>query len=94
MPSIGITTAQKGQKMGYLKENRVIATMLDPASLLVAAKMGLVVGTILNCINQGECMVNLEFEKLQLGKFLITFTVPFFVSLYTSTIIKLRAGKT
>lgn len=76
--------------MGHLKENRVIAVMLDPAGLLVAAKMGLVVGTILNCINQGECLYNLEFENLEVGKLLITYTVPFFVSLYTSTIIKLK----
>ena len=76
--------------MGHLKENRVVAAMLDPTGLLVAAKMGLVVGTILNCINQGECLYNLEFENLEVGKLLITYTVPFFVSLYTSTIIKLR----
>lgn len=79
--------------MGYLKQNRVVTTILDPASLLVAAKMGLVVGTLLNCINQGECLVNMEFDKLQVGKFLITYTVPFFVSLYTSTIFKLRNSK-
>ena len=80
--------------MGQLKQNRVIAALLDPSSLLVAAKMGLIVGTLLNCINQGECLVNMEFDKLQMGKFLITYTVPFFVSLYTSTIIKLRNSQT
>ncbi len=79
--------------MGYSKENRVLTAALDPSSLLVAAKMGLVVGTILNCINQGECMVNMEFEKLEVGKLLITYTVPIFVSLYTSTIFKLRNSK-
>lgn len=73
-----------------MKKNRFWSAVLDPGSLLIALKMGLVVGTILNCINQGECLVNLEFEKLQMGKFLVTYTVPFFVSLYTSTIIKLR----
>ena len=76
--------------MGHSKQNKVIQAITDPSSLLVAAKMGLIVGTILNCINQGECLVNMEFEKLEVGKFLITYTVPFFVSLYTSTIIKLR----
>ena len=76
--------------MGQSKQNKVIQAITDPSSLLVAAKMGLVVGTILNCINQGECLVHLEFEKLEVGKFIITYTVPFFVSLYTSTIIKLR----
>ena len=80
--------------MGQLKQNRVLAALLNPSSLLVAAKMGLIVGTLLNCINQGECLVNGEYEKLQMGKFLITYTVPFFVSLYTSTIIKLRESPT
>lgn len=79
--------------MGQFKNHRVITAVSDPTSLLVAAKMGLVVGTILNCINQGECLINLEFEKLEVGKLLITYTVPFFVSLYTSTIIKLRTAK-
>ena len=78
--------------MGRYKSSQVVAEATNPTNLLVALKMGLVVGTILNCINQGECLVNLDFEKLQVGKFLITYTVPFFVSLYTSTIIKLRAS--
>ncbi|MCE7994978.1 MAG: nitrate/nitrite transporter NrtS [Roseivirga sp.] len=78
--------------MGRLRNNKVITAMLEPSGLLVALKMSLVVGSILNCINQSECIFALDFEKLQLGKFLITYTVPFFVSLYTSTIIKLRSN--
>ncbi len=77
--------------MGRIKNNRVIAAVLEPSALIVAAKMSLVVGSILNCINQGECIFSLDFENLQIGKLLITYTVPFFVSLYTSTIIKLRS---
>lgn len=65
--------------------------MLDRSNVIIALKMSLIVGTILNCINQPECIFNLDIEKLQVGKFFITYTVPFFVSLYTSTIIKLRA---
>lgn len=76
--------------MNFTKENKVISAALEPSGLLVAAKMSLIVGTILNCINQGECLFALDFERLQVGKFLITYTVPFFVSLYTSTIFKLR----
>lgn len=77
--------------MGHIKNNKVVSAMLEPSGLLVALKMSLVVGSILNCINQSECVFALDFEKLQMGKFLITYTVPFFVSLYTSTIIKLRS---
>lgn len=69
-----------------------MAAMLEPSALLVATKMSLVVGSILNCINQSECIFSLDFENLQMGKLLITYTVPFFVSLYTSTIIKLRSN--
>jgi len=76
--------------MGYAKGNKVISLAMESSGLLVAAKMSLVVGTILNCINQSECLFALDFEQLQVGKFLITYTVPFFVSLYTSTIFKLR----
>lgn len=76
--------------MNFTKENKMISAALEPSGLLVAAKMSLIVGTILNCINQGECLFELDFERLQVGKFLITYTVPFFVSLYTSTIFKLR----
>ncbi len=76
--------------MDFFKTNKVVTTALEPSGLLVAAKMSLVVGTILNCINQGECLFALDFEHLQVGKFLVTYTVPFFVSLYTSTIFKLR----
>lgn len=78
--------------MGPFKKHRVIAAMLEPSGLLVATKMSLIVGSILNCINQSECIFSLDFENLQMGKFLITYTVPFFVSLYTSTIIKLRSN--
>lgn len=78
--------------MGRFKNNKVIAAMLEPSGLVVAVKMSLVVGSILNCINQSECILALDFEKLQVGKFLITYTVPFFVSLYTSTIFKLRSN--
>lgn len=78
--------------MGHFKHNKVIEAMLEPSGLVVAAKMSLVVGSILNCINQSECILAMDFEKLQLGKFLITYSVPFFVSLYTSTIIKLRSN--
>ncbi len=62
----------------------------DKANILLAVKMSLVVGTLLNCINQGECLVNQTPGELDVPKLLFTYTVPFFVSIYSSTITKLK----
>lgn len=76
-----------------MKENKVtrfFGAFADRKNLLLAIKMSLVVGTLLNCINQGECLVNQEFEELNVSKLIFTYTVPFFVSIYSSTITKLK----
>ncbi|MFY0591505.1 MAG: nitrate/nitrite transporter NrtS [Roseivirga sp.] len=57
---------------------------------MLAIKMSLIVGTTLNCINQWECLVNQELDQLNISKLLITYSVPFFVSLYSTSIIKLK----
>lgn len=77
--------------MKSIGTKRILDAVSNRRSLLLAMKMSLVVGTILNCINQGECLINQEFDQLNIPKLLITYTVPFFVSLYTSTMIKLRS---
>ncbi len=70
--------------------NLFLQAFSDKKNLLLALKMSLIVGTILNCINQGECFVNQNFDQLHMPKFLITYTVPFFVSIYSSTVAKLN----
>ncbi|WP_394331364.1 nitrate/nitrite transporter NrtS [Roseivirga misakiensis] len=72
------------------KRNLLKHIFSDKSNLVLAIKMSLVVGTILNCINQGECLVNQELDQLNLPKLLITYSVPFFVSLYSTTIIKFK----
>lgn len=52
-------------------------------------KVALVVGLILNLINQGENLITLDFKHLNLLKFFITFTVPYLVSTYASVKVKL-----
>lgn len=52
--------------------------------------MGLIVGVILNLINQGSEIVGLQFGQINYPKFFLTFMVPFSVSIYSSTTTKLK----
>lgn len=53
-------------------------------------KIALVVGIILNLINQGEYLIYLDFANINLFKFGFTFLVPFCVSLYTAISMKMK----
>ena len=55
-----------------------------------ALKIALVVGIILNLINQGEKLIILDFQNINFFKFFLTFTVPFCVSMYTAITMKLK----
>jgi hypothetical protein len=47
-------------------------------------KIAMFVGTILNFINQYENIVRLEFYNLNISRALITYSVPFLVSVYSA----------
>lgn len=49
-----------------------------------ALLVSLVVGTILNIVNQGDIFINLEFEKISILKVILTYIVPYLVSTYSS----------
>ncbi len=57
--------------------------------LVRAIKVSLIVGTLLNLINQGDILISLEFEKLHLIKLFLTYLVPFSVATYTATALNL-----
>jgi hypothetical protein len=59
-------------------------------ALGTAIRMALLVGLILNFINQGEALLKLDTSALNFPKFLLTFLVPFSVSLYSSTATKMK----
>ncbi|MFZ2890564.1 nitrate/nitrite transporter NrtS [Sulfuricurvum sp.] len=59
----------------------------DGAVFSKALKIALVVGTILNLINQGDALIAWEIEKVSWGKLLLTYCVPFLVSTYTAVSI-------
>jgi len=55
-----------------------------------ATKVSLIVGTTLNFINQGEALLSLDFQNLHLMKFFLTYLVPYSVTTYTATALKIE----
>jgi len=55
-----------------------------------AFKISLIVGSVLNLINQGDAISSLNIENLHLFKFLLTYLVPYGVTTYTATALKLE----
>ncbi len=54
-----------------------------------AAKVALLVGVLLNLINQGEHILSLSFGSVHLVKLILTFIVPYLVSTYTAVALHL-----
>ncbi|MDB2562306.1 nitrate/nitrite transporter NrtS [Sulfurimonas sp.] len=55
-----------------------------------AFKVSLIVGTTLNLINQGEVIVLLDPEQLHPFKLFFTYLVPYSVTTYTATVMKVE----
>ena len=55
-----------------------------------AIKVALIVGTALNFINQGDALLSLNMENLNLVKFFFTYLVPYSVTTYTATALKIE----
>lgn len=68
----------------------IISIACTKTLLLKAIKIALIVGIILNLINQGEKIFILAFEDINYYKFFLTFIVPFSVSMYTAITMKLN----
>lgn len=51
-----------------------------------ALKVALVVGTILNLINNPILFSNFSLHTISIGKIMLTFLVPYFVSTYSSVV--------
>jgi hypothetical protein len=48
-------------------------------------KVAIVVGTLLNLINQGDVILNGAWSEIQVPKLLLTFCVPYCVVVYAGT---------
>ena len=69
------------EKHGYTRS--IISYCLERATLLFALKLAFVVGTILALINHGEAIFTGHLTFDQLIPMLITYCVPFSVSMYS-----------
>jgi len=67
-----------------------IAILCDKEMIIKSSKISLIVGTLLNIINQGEAIFALDIENINYIKSLLTYTVPFLVSTYTAVTMKLK----
>ncbi|MDY6800329.1 MAG: nitrate/nitrite transporter NrtS [Bacteroidota bacterium] len=66
---------------------RYIKEAFNPLILKRALRVALIVGVILNLINQGESVFS-GFKDFHLMQFLLTFIVPYIVSTYSSVLSK------
>jgi len=64
--------------------------IVSPSVINRALKVSLIVGTTLNLINQGEALVALDVANVSLVKLGFTYFVPFSVTTYTATTMKLE----
>jgi len=55
-----------------------------------ALKVSLIVGSTLNLINQGDILLALNFEDINLMKFFLTYLIPYSVTTYTATSMKIE----
>lgn len=58
--------------------------------VLKALKISFVVGTILNLINQGDLLISLAWQEINIFKLLLTYMVPYSVTTYTAVTMKLE----
>ncbi|HED07858.1 MAG TPA: hypothetical protein ENI57_07070 [Ignavibacteria bacterium] len=63
---------------------------LERTLLITGINVALVVGVILNLINQGSAFISFDIAHLNFTKFILTFFVPFGVSVYSSARIRLK----
>ncbi len=68
---------------------KITATIFNKSIVKDALLVSLVVGTILNIVNQGDLLLHLEFKKVSVAKLILTFIVPYLVSTYSSVKTKL-----
>ena len=58
--------------------------------IIRALKISLIVGTALNLINQSHAIVSFNFMDLNIIKIFLTYSVPYLVTTYTATALKLE----
>ncbi len=75
------------------KVNKAVKIASERDIVISSIKVAIVVGCVLNLINQGEKLIALDFKQLNLLKFFVTFSVPYMVSTYASVKVKLESER-
>ena len=68
--------------------SKIINIALEKDIVISSLKVALVVGCILNIINQGDALVHMNLESISWFKLGLTFVVPYMVSTYASVRVK------
>lgn len=71
-----------------MRANKYIQEAIHAEVVKRALRVAIIVGVLLNIINQGEAIFS-NFKEIQLGQFILTFLVPYFVSTYSSVLSQL-----
>jgi hypothetical protein len=67
-------------------------TAFEKDIVFSSLKVALIVGIILNVINQGDVFITQDYAKINWVKFVLTFVVPYLVSTYASVRTRFRAS--
>jgi len=73
-----------------LCRRRGLADLFAGGAVLRAIGVAIVVGTVLNVINQGEALIG--HGKVEWAKLALTYSVPFFVSLHGAVYARPRGA--
>lgn len=68
---------------------KIIQAVFSKRVITDALVVCIVVGSILNFVNQGDLIVRFQFEKLSTAKLILTYFVPYAVSTFSSVKTKL-----
>ncbi|MBL4662382.1 MAG: nitrate/nitrite transporter NrtS [Flavobacteriaceae bacterium] len=70
---------------------KICKIVLEKDIVISSLKLAIVVGSVLNLINQGEYLVSFQWEAISWSKFALTFVAPYLVSSYASVRMRLLA---
>lgn len=68
---------------------KICKTIFEKEIVISSLKVAMIVGIILNLINQGEILFSFQFEKINWYKLVLTFVVPYLVSTYAAVRVRL-----
>ncbi|MBO9701278.1 MAG: nitrate/nitrite transporter NrtS [Sporocytophaga sp.] len=75
-------------------QNGFIKFASKPATVKKGLMVSLIVGTVLNVINQGDLFIYQKWESLNFFKLFLTYVTPFLVSVYSTATALQNFNKT